>query len=292
MKWFYIFICSLIGGFAIGPLGALAGILIPWFLLTAHERRSRPRKGHRDRDQFDFFSKAVRYAQASRVTSSSLEISVVAFETLFQVAGYIAKSDGRISKHEIDIAQNFMRKMQLSESDRRNAIGKFKEGASGSFDIDACLTRIRVSFDRSREVGHILLRALAELALADGMSPLKGQVLRDYAKAFSLDPSILERLFSRSGFQGRHGERQDRRQHSYERQSETQALAGAYQRLGVSAEATDDEVKRAYHNLIREYHPDRLMSKGLPKSLLDRANEVTREAHESWETIKDARNIR
>ena len=182
-------------------------------------------------------------------------------------------------------------KCSCPKGDRLHAIAKFKEGASQSFDIEECMTRIRVSFDSNREVGNILLRALAELALADGISPLKVQVLREYAMAFSLDSSIVERLFHESGFSSSHRRRHESRQQFYEVPSEARSLALAYQRLGVSAKASDDEVKRAYHNLIREYHPDRLVSKGLPKVLLERANEVTREAHEAWETVKAARNI-
>ena len=40
-------------------------------------------------------------------------------------------------------------------------------------------------------------------------------------------------------------------------------LARAYAVLGVSAEANDEEIKRAYRRLLRQHHPDKLVAKGL-----------------------------
>jgi DnaJ like chaperone protein len=45
----------------------------------------------------------------------------------------------------------------------------------------------------------------------------------------------------------------------------------------VSAEASDDTVKKAYRKLMSENHPDKLASKGLPESMRAMAEEKTRD---------------
>ena len=41
--------------------------------------------------------------------------------------------------------------------------------------------------------------------------------------------------------------------------------------LGVAAGASTEEIRVAYHRLVRETHPDALISQGLPPELLERA---------------------
>ena len=42
--------------------------------------------------------------------------------------------------------------------------------------------------------------------------------------------------------------------------------------LGLEPDATIEQIKDAYHALVLEYHPDRLISKGLPKEMLALSN--------------------
>src|ERR1700733_11993070 len=41
--------------------------------------------------------------------------------------------------------------------------------------------------------------------------------------------------------------------------------------LGVAASASPEEIRIAYHRLVREHHPDALISQGLPPEILARA---------------------
>ena len=58
-----------------------------------------------------------------------------------------------------------------------------------------------------------------------------------------------------------------------------------YEVLGVSRTATDDEVKTAYRNLARKYHPDNYVN----NPLSDIAEEKMKEINEAYDQIMDMR---
>ena len=58
-----------------------------------------------------------------------------------------------------------------------------------------------------------------------------------------------------------------------------------YSVLGVSPSATDDEVKRAYRELARKYHPDNYHD----NPLADLASEKMKEINEAYETVTRSR---
>lgn len=68
-------------------------------------------------------------------------------------------------------------------------------------------------------------------------------------------------------------------------------LADAYTALGVSPEATDSDIKKAYRKMISENHPDKLASQGLPKNMRELAEERARKINAAYDVIKRARNF-
>jgi len=58
-----------------------------------------------------------------------------------------------------------------------------------------------------------------------------------------------------------------------------------YQVLGISSSATDEEVKKAYRNLARKYHPDNYHD----NPLADLAQERMKEINEAYEAIQAQR---
>ena len=70
------------------------------------------------------------------------------------------------------------------------------------------------------------------------------------------------------------------------------ALGDAYDVLGVSAQASDEAVKKAYRRQMSENHPDKLVARGLPESMQELAKEKTQRVREAYETIAASRGFR
>ena len=62
-------------------------------------------------------------------------------------------------------------------------------------------------------------------------------------------------------------------------------MTDPYQVLGISQNASDDEVKAAYREMVRKYHPDNYAN----NPLADLASEKMKEINEAYETITTQR---
>ena len=61
-----------------------------------------------------------------------------------------------------------------------------------------------------------------------------------------------------------------------------------YKVLGVSPSATDDEIKTAYRNLVKKYHPDRYAN--APKEVQDQVSEKVKQINAAYDEIKRIRS--
>ena len=62
-------------------------------------------------------------------------------------------------------------------------------------------------------------------------------------------------------------------------------LENDYKILLSQPSDTDAEIKKKYFRLVKEYHPDSLVSKGLPEEFLKFANERLANINEAYERI-------
>jgi DnaJ like chaperone protein len=69
-------------------------------------------------------------------------------------------------------------------------------------------------------------------------------------------------------------------------------LREAYEVLEVSPDASDAEVKRAYRRQMSQNHPDKLVARGLPESMLEMAKQKTQAIQAAWERVREARDLR
>ena len=65
-----------------------------------------------------------------------------------------------------------------------------------------------------------------------------------------------------------------------------------YKILGCTKNDTDDQIKSKYRALVKEYHPDKIASKGLPEEFTRLAEEKFREIQEAFDGIRKERNMK
>ena len=62
-----------------------------------------------------------------------------------------------------------------------------------------------------------------------------------------------------------------------------------YDTLEVSESANEAEIKKAYRNLVKQYHPDIIKSQGKSDAYMQEATQKTQEINQAYEMIKEKR---
>lgn len=266
-----------IAGFVVGMLfthslfGALVGMAVGWFFIDA---RSRGAGGF-----------------AGAFGADAAEVQKVFFETTFTVMGHVAKSDGRVSENEIRMARAVMNHLRLSPARVEAAMHLFNDGKRPDFPLDGAMTRFLRVCRHRRDLHRIFIEVQLQAALADGViTDAERRVLERVASYLGIPAWELRQLEAliiaaqrRQTAGGTGGGAPGAAKPS---------LADAYAVLGVSREASDADVKKAYRRLMSQHHPDKLAAKGLPDDMRELAEEKTREIRAAYEQIRDARGMK
>lgn len=86
---------------------------------------------------------------------------------------------------------------------------------------------------------------------------------------------------SRSGYRQSYSGRSSGSQYTAK-----QSIADAYRILGVKENEDTKVIKRAYRKLMSEHHPDKLVSKGLPKQAMELAKQKTQDIQAAYESVR------
>ena len=210
------------------------------------------------------------------------------FGALFSTLGHISKADGRVTQAEIAAAEELMRRLQLSAEERQNAIRLFQQGKQADFDLDAALR----DFARHSMIRHDLrvmfIELLLQAAMADGaLGAVEERILQRACMILHIPANFYAamRQAHRGGAQtGSAGYRQTSRQ--------VTSIEQDFAVLGLKSDASAPDIKRAYRKLISQYHPDKLVSQGLPEEMMEMSKNRVREINAAYDRIKAYKGIK
>lgn len=234
------------------------------------------------------FDKGYNQIQAEGSPERRREIEQTFFDTVFRLLGHLAKADGRVSESEIKQAEGYMDELGLTPEHRQQAIARFKEGVAKGFEPDAQLAHFRDVCGQRANLVRMLLIYLVNMALADGeLDEQEVQVLRQVALGLGMNNAMFEQLLRM--IQAQNSFRGYQHQGGAAQATSRDQLTQAYDALGVSPDASDAEVKKAYRKLMSEYHPDKLIGQGLPEDMIKEATERAQEIRTAYDLIKQER---
>lgn len=256
MHWWGKAIGAGLGLFIAGPIGSILGALL----------------GH----QLD-------QGLTAQLGGGAGQTQALFFRTTFEVMGHLAKVDGRVTEEEVRIARRIMHAMRLSPEQVRQAITFFTAGKDARYPLSDRLGELYGRIGQRRDLARAFVEIQLQAAVGGGeIEQPKRQLIWIVARSFGFTRADLAQIEASI------------RAQSQQASSATPALSleTAYRVLGIEAGATDNEVKTAYRRLMNQHHPDKLVSRGLPESMMTIAEQKTHEIRTAYERIKTHRDFK
>ena len=231
-KW----IAGYLGWIVLGPLGGILGFLLGSFLESVSGS-----SGASSSSTFDdaAYERTEHNHQQGDRNSFLLSMLVM--------AAYVIKADGRVMHSEMEFVRKFLNQnfgavaeqqgndvlLKLFDEEKRQGKAAFRRTIRQSCEEAARF------LDYSGRLQ--LLNFLVMIAQADGrVDSSEIAALKELAQWMQMQASEVDSMLHLRG----------------------DSLEDAYKVLGVSPDATDDELKKAYRRLALEHHPDRVAKLG------------------------------
>ena len=250
-----------IGGFlgfvSGGPIGALVGYFVGKAVDNIIEDNSSNRMNDgTNRMQNGFGPTPEEQTQGQR---NSFLFS------LLLLSSYIIKADGKVMHSEMEYVRGFLRQAfgpQAVDQANEILLGLFEQSQHESLAqwqgrMADCCMQIRDNMNEEQRLQ--LLAFLIGIAKADGtVTKEETDALYSVAAWMGISAQMVDQLGHLDG----------------------DSIEDAYQVLGISPSATNEEVKQAYRKMALKYHPDRVATLG---------DDIKQKAEETFKRINEAK---
>ena len=200
---------------------------------------------------------------------------------LVSLLAKVAKSDGRVSELEARLITQVLDDLSQKVSGVREYLKEVynsqKENVDNAYETARNYKR---AFNLNYDTCVARLTFFLNLAYIDGeFNKSEQDVIRNIAYGFGIDKETLDEIiFKFDSFYGsRFGADHD----------EISQENDAFEVLRLSKNASLDEVKVRYKELVRQYHPDILMGRGESKEVIERSTKKLQEINEAYGQLKE-----
>ena len=194
----------------------------------------------------------------------------IAFTTGVVVLGAkIAKADGRVTRDEIQALREIF---QIAPDEMGDVAEVFNRAKRDSEGFEPYARQVASLLRHDKAQLEALLDCLFVISLADNQAhPAEIALLARIAGIFGFSRQEFARI---------------REAHLGPEESDP------YHVLGVGQKDSDDDIRRAYRQLMRENHPDRLVAQGMPEEFVRVANEKMAAINAAYDVVSKERGLR
>lgn len=194
------------------------------------------------------------------------ERSVAFAIAVIALGAKMAKADGQVTRDEVTA---FREVFSIAKRDEAKAARVFNLARQDIAGYETYARSIRSMFSGNSAVLEDLLEGLFHIAMADGeYHPAEDEFIYNVAAIFGLE---------------------DRRFRILRARFAPDAPLDAYAVLGLEPDAPIEEARKAWQQAVRDNHPDRMMSRGVPKEAIQIATKRLIAVNRAWEEISQGR---
>ena len=203
---------------------------------------------------------------------------------LVSLLAKVAKSDGRVSELEARLITQVLDDLSQKVSGvsgvreyLKEVYKSQKENVDNAYETARNYKR---AFNLNYDTCVARLTFFLNLAYIDGeFNKSEQDVIRNIAYGFGIDKETLDEIIYKfdSFYGSRFGADHD----------EMSQENDAFEVLGLSKNASLEEVKARYKELVRQYHPDILMGRGESKEVIERSTKKLQEINEAYGRLKE-----
>lgn len=203
---------------------------------------------------------------------------------LVSLLAKVAKSDGRVSELEARLITQVLDDLSQKVSGvsgvreyLKEVYNSQKENVGNAYETARNYKR---AFNLNYDTCVARLTFFLNLAYIDGeFNKSEQDIIRNIAYGFGIDKETLDEIIYKfdSFYGSRFGADHD----------EMSQENDAFEVLGLSKNASLEEVKARYKELVRQYHPDILMGRGESKEVIERSTKKLQEINEAYGRLKE-----
>ena len=254
MVWFGKLALGSLGMLLGGPLGAIAGAVMGHALIDK---------------RVDFAGQANREIPQPELGHAE-QTQAAFFISLFSILGKLSKIDGVVAKEEIAVVKDFINSLPIDETEKQFARQVFNESKTSPYQVNDFAAQLYQMIRDQPALLTSYFDLLFRVVAADGtFHPAEEAALKSVKEIFNISDTQYEDIKS----------------------FYFNDLDKHYKMLNCTSESTIDEIKSNYKKLVKDFHPDVIISKGLPEEFIEFAESRFREIQESYEKIRQERNF-